>query len=146
MARQPKRQRRLRPTTILTDEEVSEVGESAQDALGADIVKLMRSLGLEPEESARMSSLANRVSEARCKRGLSVKEAAAQMKMPQYRLKDIEAGMVNRIRGDVLEQYVRFLGLKRWVAKWAAANPDLATKLGVSTRRRRRKRASGSAG
>jgi len=54
-----------------------------------------------------------------------------QLKVPQYRIKDIEFGTVDCIDPKVLPRYVSLLGLGRWVQRWVAANGDLAARLGL---------------
>ena len=85
-------------------------------------------------------SLRTNCTEAREKNRLSINDAAQQLKVPQYRIKDIESGAAKRIDPTVLPRYVSLLGLGRWVKKWIAANGELAGKLGlVATAPRRLK-------
>ena len=51
--------------------------------------------------------------------------------MPHVRIKDIEAGAATRIEPNVLPRYVELLGLGRWARKWAAANGELAERVGL---------------
>ena len=62
--------------------------------------------------------------EAREKMGLTVKQAAEQMKVPQYRLQAVEENR-SEIRVDILERYIEFLGLREWFSTWVANNLDV---------------------
>jgi hypothetical protein len=63
--------------------------------------------------------------------GLSIKDVAIQLGVPQYRIKAIEAGRLNEDDALVLPRYVSLLGLERWARRWATANPELAATLGL---------------
>jgi cytoskeletal protein RodZ len=78
-----------------------------------------------------MESVRKRFQSAREARGLSIKEVAVQLKVPQYRLKAIEEASVSEIKQDIFQKYSEFLELEDWVSEWAAANKKLATKLGL---------------
>jgi hypothetical protein len=60
-----------------------------------------------------------------------VKEVAAALKVPQYRIKAIEEGSVRSIQPDILRRYIAHLRLNRWTGRWASANSKLASKLGI---------------
>jgi ribosome-binding protein aMBF1 (putative translation factor) len=86
------------------------------------------------EAGARLSSLRAKCTETREKKGLSIKDVAQQLKVPQYRIKDIEgAGRIDAGNAEVLRRYVELLGIRRWVKRWVAANGELAMKLGLSS-------------
>lgn len=84
------------------------------------------------ESTIRIGSLARRCQAERERLGLTLKQAAAQLKVPQYRLKAIEDGHISEFRGDILMKYRDMLGLHDWIERWAEANPGLARKLGVA--------------
>ncbi len=66
-------------------------------------------MGHDLEAGVRLSSLRAKCTETRENKGLGIKEAAQQLKVPQYRIKDIEAA--GRIEdGDVLRRHVELLG------------------------------------
>ena len=85
------------------------------------------------EEIVRMQSLRKRFQSAREARGLSIKEVAGQLKVPQYRLKAIEGVSSSEIKQDIFQKYSEFLKLEDWVSQWAAANKKLASKLGLKS-------------
>jgi transcriptional regulator with XRE-family HTH domain len=63
--------------------------------------------------------------------GLTIKEVASRMKVPQYRLNAIEKGNLSEFKADVLQKYAEFLDLTKWLDKWAATNPKLAARFGI---------------
>jgi hypothetical protein len=85
-----------------------------------------------------------RCAERRRARGWSVKEASKQLKVPQYRLTDIEAGQLRSIEPPILAAYVSHLGLRRWYRRWASLSPEVARlvalKSGADEESRKRKR------
>ena len=55
---------------------------------------------------------------------------ARQLKVPQYRLRDIEAGNVSSIVPDVLIAYIKHMQLTTWFGRWKNANAELAGRIG----------------
>ncbi|MFQ5915728.1 MAG: helix-turn-helix domain-containing protein [Nitrospinota bacterium] len=105
-----------------------------EEFLGQSVVDLMRQYGVNIKDNLRFQSVAVRLREAREERGMSLKAAAAALRVPQYRLRDIEEGRVKQISGHILQAYVEFHGLKRWFARWRRANSKLATRLHLEDR------------
>lgn len=116
-------------TTILTDSEVKFVLENAFKAFGFDTSEKMKSTGVNFEHVIRLSSLGAKCKEVREEKGLSIKEVAGKLKVPQYRLKSIDDPNEREILPDILLRYVEFLGIESWFLEWKDANPELAEKL-----------------
>ena len=55
---------------------------------------------------------------------------ARQLKVPQHRLRDIEAGNVSSIVPDVLIAYIKHMQLTAWFGRWKNANAELAGRIG----------------
>ncbi len=106
-------------TKILTDDEVSAVADAIRETFGTSAAKV------DLEQTVRFLSLSKACQGAREQRGLSIKEAAALLKAPQYRLKAIEQGSLRLIQPDILRAYVGLLELGAYFEEWAAANPAL---------------------
>ncbi len=106
-------------TKILTDDEVSAVADAIRKAFGTSAAKV------DLEQTVRFLSLSKACQGAREQRGLSIKEAAALLKVPQYRLKAIEQGSLRLIEPDTLRAYVGLLELGAYFEEWTAANPVL---------------------
>ena len=123
--------RKIKPTKILNDSELALLRKAVPQALRPDIAELMDRYGLSVESTIRFASVRAQCKESRFALRLSIKEAAKELRVPQSRLKDIEAGHLPDIQPEVLQQYITLLGLKSWFARWRSMNKDLATELGV---------------
>jgi hypothetical protein len=68
---------------------------------------------------------------------MDLKAVAKAMRVPGYRLRDVEGCRMENLDTSVLHRYVDFLGMRRWFRRWSRAHPELAADLLV-------KRESGS--
>ncbi len=102
-----------------------------RESLGPEFVELCDKLGFDVEGMIRYKPFGDKFEAARLGRNLTIKEAAAQIKAPQYRLKAIENGHFSEILPDVLRKYAGFLDLEDYVTSWSQINPDLADDLGI---------------
>ena len=84
---------------------------------------------LDPADMIRFHAVSERCRQERSKRCLTLKQASAQMSIPQYRLKDIESSRMGNILPDILEQYINYLGLDGWYASWKDNNIDVYKRL-----------------
>lgn len=134
----------IKLTTILTDAQVGLLTEAVHDLLGPEFVAAAARLRVDTQKNVRFHAVAARCAEARQELGLDVKQVAARLKVPQYRLQGIERGCLSEIRGAVLIGYMLFLGLDSWLRRWVRANPGLASELGIDLRRSVSKARSGS--
>jgi len=114
---------------ILTEDEVKILSLGLQKLFGPEIYAQMKAHGIDPGTTVRFMAVASRCQHTREAKGLSIKAAAAEMKIPQYRLKDIEQGQVKNIKSEILLRYIAFLGLSRWFSQWKKANPTLAERI-----------------
>lgn len=136
--------RKLRNQTgIFTDEEVafltSMVLNTLKDSFGDNPHFAPQST----EKIIRWSSLRARCEREREKRGLSLKDVSARLKIPQYKLKAIEYGELETFEPVMAKNYFHFLGIERWVARWRRANRELAEQAGLflrTTKRREHKK------
>ena len=84
-----------------------------RESLGPEFVELCDKLGFDVEGMIRYKPFGDKFEAARLGRNLTIKEAAAQIKAPQYRLKAIENGHFSEILPDVLRKYAGFSGSGR---------------------------------
>jgi hypothetical protein len=122
--------RQVKPTTILTDVEAQEVVGGICAVFGEQFATRAESYGLDPEQVVRFMPVAKRCEKQRCVRGWSIKDVASQLKVPQYRLRDIEGGHVRTIKPEILHAYVSHLDLDSWYRRWKRANPEVAGRVG----------------
>ncbi len=102
---------------VLSDGEARLMAQRLKEVMGQPFVDLMERYEIDVEANLRFMSVASRVQEVRQKKKLDLKEAAAALKVPQYRLRDIEQGRLKHIVADILLQYVHLLGLKTWFGR-----------------------------
>ena len=77
----------------------------------------------------RFAAVAQRCRDARASRGLSVKETAAALKLPQSRIKAIEAGHFESFDFAMLRRYIDHFGVASWFRRWCKANQPLVAVL-----------------
>jgi transcriptional regulator with XRE-family HTH domain len=123
--------RRWPPATILTDDEVKAIVAAAEVAAGPEIVAIAKRLGVDRDAKVRLLALQLKCGNAREKLGLSLTQAAARLRVPQYRLRAIENGVLRTLDADVLRLYVQLLGVGRWFRRWVVANANLAARIGI---------------
>lgn len=116
---------------ILSEKEVEKITQLLQDFLRLEFPHMPEKFIESAEETVRMHSLRKRFQSAREETGLSIKEIAAQLKVPQYRLKAIEGVSGSEIKQEIFQKYSEFFGLEDWVSEWVNANKKLADKLGL---------------
>ena len=119
----------LDKTTILTDEQVEYVVENALNLFGSDMGGMIKQASMKFENIIRLSSLGAKCKQVREGLELSIKDVSGKLKVPQYRLKAIDAHHRSEILPEVLEKYIEFLELESWFEEWKDANPDLAKTL-----------------
>lgn len=81
------------------------------------------------ENTIRYKSLSEKCRQTRESAGISLKQLAVELKIPQYRIRAIEEGRFGEIRYADLNGYLATIGLEKWYKKWAKANPSLAKDL-----------------
>lgn len=119
-------------TQILTDAQVELLTEAVNKMLGAEFIAASSRLDVDTRRHLRFQAVAHCCAAAREQLGLDMRQVAARLKVPQYRLKAIERGQLREIRTEVLAAYVSFLGLDPWLRRWVRANPVLAVELGIN--------------
>ena len=118
-------------TRILSDNEVNTLCALFQDVLDPIILEQAEKYNFNFEHTIRFHAVAAKCKRSREKLGLSIKDVASELKLPQYRLKAIEKGTFKEIKPDILKKYLTFLNLERWFNKWATNNPELEERIGI---------------
>ena len=99
--------------------------QRVNEALGPEVAAMLSESGLNPNHLIRFLSIASLCRGRRQEMGLSLKEASQQLKIPQYRLRAIEASMLPQIALASLHAYIQFLGLGDQFARWRRGNTDV---------------------
>lgn len=117
---------------ILTEVEIEFLAQEiarTMGPMGPGWAKLLNPRSEALRNHFRYASVAQRCRDARAERGLSVRETAAALKLPQYKIKAIEAGDFREFRLAQLQQYVNYFGFSAWLRRWCKANPALVASL-----------------
>ena len=99
--------------------------------LGPAAVSAFRNYQLDIEGTLRFISVGVKLRELRNLQGLELKETAAHLRVPQYRLREIESSSIKNINGELVSKYAAFLGAGRWLKRWSSMNLPLAERLGL---------------
>jgi hypothetical protein len=125
-------------TQILTSSEIAAVIRATRKMLGPVLGAQLRRYEGAVVESIRFQAVRSQCIIARERRGLTIKQASAALRVPQYRIKAVETGSMRDVQGDVLRRYMALLELDdEWMRVWARANRTLAVKLGLNDLLRR---------
>ena len=117
-------------TAILTDDEVAFLLKHLRELMTKSFPGV-ESFRNTDDTYIRMMSLSENCKQAREELDLTIKDVAAKMRVPQYRLRSIEKCSKSAIQAKYLRAYIEFLGLVSWARRWASANPALARTLGI---------------
>jgi len=125
--------RRLRRnnTVILTNAEVEVLVGEARRVFGPELADLLDTSRVKFEDVIRWSSLGARCQRARADRGVTIRDVAVALKVPQYRLQAIEKGALRELKPTIARRYFQFLGIESWVKRWSRANHELARRARV---------------
>lgn len=117
--------RKLTTTSILNDDELAIVTHGVSQVVGDGVTLAAAAYGIDLEAILRFMPVAERCRIARARMDLSLKDAARALRVPQYRLKDIEENRVGAVDQAVLILYVELLDIKQWFSRWKAQNSSL---------------------
>ncbi len=118
----------IKTTDLLDDRQVAALSKLMKASVGDHVFEQARKRGVNAEDIIRYTSLAARLREAREGAGLTIKQVAAQLRVPQYRIRDTESGPLN-VQDEVLRKYVDYLGLAEWYEDWRRQNPKLTKRI-----------------
>jgi hypothetical protein len=117
--------------SILTDEEVQLLARQVRHALGPELDTSLSGAEIRVEDGVRWASVRASCEQARGARGLGIRDVSVALPAPQYRLKAIEQGVFKELDPKVAWRYFKFLGIQRWMERWARMNDDLARRIGL---------------
>jgi hypothetical protein len=118
----------------LDNQQAELVVQRINEALGPEVTAMLSASGLNPNHLVRFLAIASRCRRRRQEMGLSLKEASQQLKIPQYRLRAIESGMLPQIALASLHAYIQFLGLAGQFARWRRANTEVYDEIAGGSR------------
>lgn len=110
------------------------VVKKMKEILGPEIVEMINASGLNPSRMIRFQYIASLCKNTREERGLSLKEASKQLKIPAYRLNAIEGSNIHQVVPDFFDKYIEFLGLSDEFEKWQQDNQDICNDIGKNSK------------
>ena len=96
-----------------------------KEILGPEVTAIMDKSGINPDHMVRFQYISSLCINARKQKQMSLKQVSEKLKIPQYRLKDIESMNIKTIVPDLLEKYIEFLGLTDAFYDWRKDNEDV---------------------
>lgn len=102
-------------------DKIVEVMPNLKEALGK--------YDINPKDMVRFQMVSEICRSEREKKGITFKQIALSLKVPQYRLKYIESSSVKNINAVILESYIDYLGLRKWFNLWKRHNLDVYNRL-----------------
>ena len=96
-----------------------------REVLGPEVTAIMDKSGINPDHIVRFQYISSLCINARKQKQMSLKQVSEKLKIPQYRLKDIESMNIKTIVPDLLEKYIEFLGLTDAFYDWQKDNEDI---------------------
>jgi hypothetical protein len=121
--------RKLTTTSILNNDELAILTNGIHEVVGESVTLAVEAYGLDVEAILRFMPVAERCRIARARKDLSLKDAARALRVPQYRLKDIEENRVGAVDQAVLVRYIELLDIKQWFSRWRAQHSSLFERL-----------------
>lgn len=84
---------------------------------------------MRPKDMIRFQMVSEICRNEREKKKLTFKQISLALKVPQYRLKDVESSSIKNIVADILEKYIDYLGLHKSFNSWKKHNMDVYNRL-----------------
>jgi len=102
-------------------DKIVEVMPNLKEALGK--------YDINPKDMVRFQMVSEVCRSEREKKGITFKQIALSLKVPQYRLGYIESSSVKNINAVILESYIDYFGLRKWFNLWKRHNLDVYNRL-----------------
>jgi hypothetical protein len=117
--------RKLTTTSILNDDELAILANGIHQLVGESVTLAVEAYGLDLEAILRFMPVAESCRTARAASFSDKSFRARALRVPQYRLKDIEGNRVGLVDQAVLILYIELLDIKWWFSRWKAQNISL---------------------
>ncbi len=130
-ANQPELPARIDPGEIVSDEVVAMLAKELRRLI-ADSFPAATPSPQHAERTIRFMPLSTQITRRREELGLDVRTLSRRLKIPQYRIRDIEEARLGKIVPEFLRRYVEALELEEFFADWQKANPALAREFELS--------------
>ena len=101
-----------------------------KEKLSPEISNMIDNSNLNANHMIRFMYIGNLCREVRVEKGLSLREVSQKLKIPQYKITNIERSIIHNIPPDILIIYIHYLGLEEEFNKWLLNNRDVYEGLG----------------
>jgi hypothetical protein len=122
---------------FLTDKQAGELVDLVYSKLGLNLRGFINDQ--DARDRMRLMSLEAECKKAREGMGITIKEAAQQIKVQQFCIKSIEGGPGRDVTREALDKYIDFLGIRAWFDTWIQANRDVYKRLKSESPKRLKK-------
>ena len=113
----------------LNSEQADNLVELVKEMFGEQGLKILEGSGLNVNNMVRFMYISRLCQKKREEKGLNLKTISSKLKIPQYKLKYIEESGMGNIDPDILEKYVKYLGLEKEFNEWLKQNKDVYEQL-----------------
>jgi hypothetical protein len=114
---------------FIDDEMADFIAKGVFEILGSNFKEAVDKYDINMKDMIRFQLVSEMCRTKREKKGLTFRHIALTLKVPQYKLKYIESSNVKDINVDILEDYIDYLGLRRWFNAWKRHNLDVYKRL-----------------
>lgn len=111
------------------DELIARIGRGIAATFGLPLMELVQKAGVSIEDTIRFHLVSKKCRDERERAGLSIKDAARLLSVPQYGIRAVESVEIRNVAPLLLRNYLDLLGLTDWYSEWALANAELARRL-----------------
>lgn len=101
-----------------------------KEGLGTELAGIIDGSEVNMNHLVRFMHISKLCQARREERGLSFKDIASQLNIPQYRLKAIEKNSIQSIVPAIFDRYIEFLGLQDEFQEWLKENKDVYEEVG----------------
>lgn len=109
----------------ITSEQADNIIELLKGSFGENTIKMIDDHGVNINHLVRSMFLSKLCIRKREEKGISIKDASSNLKIPQYKLKYIETTGILDIELGILEKYIKYLGIEKEFDEWKKQNQDI---------------------
>lgn len=99
-----------------------------------NLKEVLGKYNINPKDMIRFQMVSEMCRSEREKKGLTFKQISLNLKVPQYRLQYVESSSMTNIDADILENYINYLGLRKWFSSWKKHNMDVYNRLSKNSK------------
>ena len=118
----------------INSEQADNIIELLKESLGENTVNMIDNHGININHLVRSIYLSKLCIRKREEKGISLKKASSNLKIPLYKLKYIETTGILDIELDILEKYIKYLGIEKEFNEWQKQNQDIYKEMGKKKR------------